>query len=349
MSVISLLRLSKYILSSNFKRRPFPYKLTFAVTNRCNSRCITCSIWKKESHNELKLNEIEKFFTNSNKFSWIDLTGGEIFLRDDIIEIFTIILKHCKNLYLLHFPTNGQLPDRILNTVTNIESSSHNKIIVTVSLDGPKDLHDKLRGVKGSWENAIETFERLRRVFGLKTYLGMTLSKYNFDKMGQTVEEVKEKLSWISYSDFHINIAHYSSHFYGNIEEEFAPPSDELIGEIYRFIKLRGMPVTPIQYLERRYLGLIEKYLNTKEIPLPCQALNASCFLDAEGNVFPCSIFDRKIGNLRQFDYNLEIIWNLPACDKIREEISTHKCPDCWTPCEAYQTILGSMLRRWKN
>jgi len=69
----------KGIIFSNFKRLDCPYKLTFALTYRCNSRCQICQIWKKKKHKELSLLEIEKFFTINDFFNWIDLTGGEVF------------------------------------------------------------------------------------------------------------------------------------------------------------------------------------------------------------------------------------------------------------------------------
>ena len=39
-----------------------------------------------------------------------------------------------------------------------------NKFVITVSLDGPKDLNDQLRGVKGDFDKVIETVTRLRRI-----------------------------------------------------------------------------------------------------------------------------------------------------------------------------------------
>ena len=95
--------LLKKIFLSNFLRLRFPYKLTFTLTYKCNLECKTCFIWKKKHQEELTLNEIDRFFKKSNSFSWIDLTGGEIFLREDLLDILEIIFKHCRNLCILHF------------------------------------------------------------------------------------------------------------------------------------------------------------------------------------------------------------------------------------------------------
>ena len=76
-----------------------------------------------------------------------------------------------------------------------------------------------------------------------------------------------------------------------------------------------------------------------------CHALRASCFIDSWGNVFPCTIYDRKVGSLRDVDYDLGRIWNAPETVALQREIWEYHCPQCWTPCEAYQSILGNVLR----
>ncbi|MBI3814304.1 MAG: radical SAM protein, partial [Nitrospinae bacterium] len=100
-----LLKLAQKSFISNFKPLNFPMKLNFLLTFKCNARCIMCNIWKKRDTPELTISEIERFFSKSNKFSWLDLSGGEIFLRKDIVEVVEIILRNCKDLYLLHFAT----------------------------------------------------------------------------------------------------------------------------------------------------------------------------------------------------------------------------------------------------
>ena len=101
------LNLSRNILRSNFGRLPFPYKLTFAITYRCNYRCRICNIWKRDPAEELTLDEFERFFKKSNGFNWIDFTGGEVWLRKDFTGIIEAAIRNCRNLLMLHFPTYG--------------------------------------------------------------------------------------------------------------------------------------------------------------------------------------------------------------------------------------------------
>lgn len=338
-----IVTLGKRILESNIKRLDFPYKLTFIITDRCNSRCKICNIWKKESKDELTIAEISKFFKKSNKFSWIDVSGGEIFLRKDILDIIKIILTNCKDLYLLHFPTNGLLPGLIEKRVKEIIALKPKKLIISVSLDGPPDLHDKLRGVPLSWEKSIETYKRLKKIKNVEVYFGVTLSSYNTGKFEEIYRSVKGVIGNISYKDFHVNIAHSSEHYYGS---KLKQSPKEIISDIRSFIKLRGIPHSPVFFLESRYLRLISKFLKTGKTPLPCKALTSSCFINAQGEVFPCSLFNKKLGNLRDFDYDLEKIWNLKKTKETLKRIKNRQCTDCWTPCEAYQTILGNLSNK---
>jgi len=101
-------------LEANVRRPTHPYKLTFCLTFWCNYRCETCNIWHMKPRDELKLDEIREFFHRSKRFVWVDLTGGEVWLRKDFVDICEALTTECKNLLLLHFPTNGYLTDKIV-------------------------------------------------------------------------------------------------------------------------------------------------------------------------------------------------------------------------------------------
>ncbi|MFC1666686.1 radical SAM protein [Candidatus Omnitrophota bacterium] len=340
----NVLSLAKNIISSNIKRLSFPYKLTFSITNRCNSRCKICYIWKRGTSEELTSKEIDTFFKKSNRFNWIDLTGGEIFLRDDLEEIINSILANCKELYLLHFPTNGMLTDRTVKIVEDIMPfMTHKKLIITVSLDGHEALHDDIRGVQGSYRKSIETFGRLRKIKGAEVYIGMTLSSYNYLQLDRIFESVKKDCPYLGFRDFHINIVHSSSFQYGN-EGQIKPYDPKLATrEINNFISRKSFNLNPVLLLECCYLRLIRRYLMEKKTPMPCKAFFSSCYINAEGDVYPCSLYDKKMGNIRDEGSDLKSIWENTSNIDILLQIKEKKCPNCWTPCEAYQSILGNL------
>jgi MoaA/NifB/PqqE/SkfB family radical SAM enzyme len=338
--------LAKNILSSNFGRLPFPYKLTLVLTYWCNYKCKTCNIWQKRPEDELTTDELTRFFKQSNRFNWIDFTGGEIWIRNDFVQIVESSIKNCKDLALIHFPTNGYFTQKTVDGVKEILKMSPPKLIITVSLDGDEETNDEIRGKKGGWKRQIETFRQLKEMKGVEVVLGMTLSKHNAGLYKSTFEAVKKVLPELRSEDFHVNIAHESSHFYNNGSNELMDNASQetIVNELKQYRKSRGPVIGPISFLENKYLGKVEKYLVTGKTPVRCHSLNSSCFIDSWGNVFPCVTYDHKLGNLRDYDFNLETIWNLPGTQKLQKEIWNGQCPQCWQPCEAYQSILGNLI-----
>jgi len=334
-------------LEANFRRPSHPYKLTFCITFWCNYRCQTCNIWQLKPRDELRLDEIQAFFKRSSRFLWVDLTGGEVWLRKDFVDVCEAVTTNCRNLLLLHFPTNGYLTDKIVAGTKEIRKMSAEKLIITVSTDGDEAMNDRIRGIEGGWRHQLETFRRLREIPGVTVVLGMTLSAANVDHFPDAFAAVKREIPWLGYEDFHVNIVHESAHYLGNtsldLRRNVAPAALARAAEEYG--RLRGRPMHPVAFLERAYLKRVRRYLETGQTPMRCHALRSSCFVDSWGNVFPCTIYDRKLGNLREVDYDLATIWNQADTRAVQSEIWESNCPNCWTPCEAYQSILGNLVR----
>ncbi len=340
------LSFAKNVVMSNFTRLSFPYKLTYVTTYKCQSRCLVCDIWKKDPVGELTLEEIQEFFKKSNKFAWIDITGGEVFLRKDIVQIVKAMIDNCKNLFMIHIPTNSLMPSIIEKRVREIIELNPKYFTVTCSLDGPPELNDKLRGIPGDFDKVIETYKRLSSIKSknLKVFIGFTLSHLNKGTFKETYEAVKKEIPWIKPNDFHMNVIHLSEHYYSNQNVDIGNKQD-FIQEVEHFRKMRINEFGPIPYLEHKYLKLVKKYIETGKTPVTCQALAASVFIDSYGDIYPCSIYSRKLANIKDINYDLEAYWQTEEIKTIRKEIEEGKCPHCWTPCEAYQSILARIGR----
>ncbi len=334
---------------------PFnPYKLTFAVTYSCNSRCKHCNIWKIKPKNELTLDEIEEFSKKANFFYWYNLTGGEPFLRKDYVDLINVLFQNSKNFYLLNSITNAFNPDLITRKLREILELRIPRVIYGVSLDGYKELHEYIRGVRGSFEKALATFKLfkdLEKEFkNFRTYFGYTLSPLNLGKFKETFEAVREEIPIISMKDFHVNLFHLSTHYYSNlnIRPNLRPRDykESVIEELNRTIKMKKISTDPVDILDPMYLRLAEEFIIKEKSPLPCKVLETSVFIDPQGNVYPCSIWNRKLGNLRKVNYDLKKILSLKEAKKVRIMARNLKCPNCWTPCEAYQTILGNLFNQ---
>jgi MoaA/NifB/PqqE/SkfB family radical SAM enzyme len=337
--------LGRNILLSNFGRLSFPYKLTFSLTYWCNYRCKTCNIWHRKPKDELTLEEIQTFFERSNRFNWIDFTGGEVWLRKDFPEICESALEHCKNLVLLHFPTNGFQTDRIVEGTERILRGKPKKLVVTVSTDGDEAVNDEVRGIEGGWRHQIETYKALHAIPGVDVVLGMTLSRHNADQYDNAFAAAKAECPWLTPRDFHMNVAHESGHYYGNDDLNVRDDATEtMIEQVNQYRDHRGFSFSPTNWLERRYLKRVERYLRQSKTPVRCHALRSSCFIDPWGQLYPCGMYDAKLGSLRDHEYRLEALWNRQETRDMQERIWNYDCPQCWTPCEAYQSLLGNVF-----
>jgi len=335
------------LLQPSAKRPAAPIKLNLCLTYWCQYKCKTCNIWRRKPSDELTTSEIVALVRENPDVHWVDLTGGEIFLRPDIDEIFEAIIDGWRRLAILHFPTNGFQTDRIVTSVERIARRGAAQTVVTVSLDGDEALNDEIRGIKGGFRRQMQTFKALRRIPGIVTALGMTLSTYNVGRFNQTFKACAAEYPGLTVDDIHLNVAQQSEHYYGNAELNAIAPDPTLArAELKAYRAQRGAPRFAQQFLENAYLRHLDAFLQTGQTPMPCHALRASCFIDPWGVVYPCITYSKPIGRLRDTGMRLQPIWNAVETARLQGEIWKGQCPQCWTACEAYQSILGNLLAR---
>lgn len=338
------IKLAFRVFQSNFERLPMPYRLFLVVTKSCNSRCLHCKIWQETPQNELTLDEIDKISKGMPYLQWLNVSGGETTERSDLVDICAAFVKNCPDLIFLNFATNGLNPDHIEDQVRKISKLKIPYFQVNISIDGPEKINDVLRGIDGDFKLAVETYRRLKKIEGVRTQVGLTLFHKNVNQVDQMIREIQTIIPEFTHDDLHINIPHLSPHYYGNSKMKPLTPEGTIaaIENLHDKQKVRFTPVAIIEWIYRRN---IRKYLETSKTPMRCAALLSSVYVSEHGDVYPCTIWDKSIGSLRQTDYQLEPIIKSELGRMTRAEIRKSNCPNCWTPCEAYQTIGANGLR----
>jgi Fe-coproporphyrin III synthase len=327
-----------------------PFKVILALTERCDCRCTICSIWKKPKGRELSPAEIGAMLRAAPWIRWVNLTGGEPFLREDLVDVVEQVVSALPNLAVLDFPTTGQRTERILADVERMTRLGVPKLFVSLSLEGPPDLHDKLRGRAGAFENLCRTWAGLRAMPGVNAYLGVTLSRENADHVDAAIAAVAARVPGTGWDDVHVNVFTRSSHYYGNdgLAAEAEPAA--LAETVRRVLRRRQASAHPTDLLEAAYLRLLPEHVRTGRSPIPCRSGTVSVFVAANGDVYPCTVYDRRLGNVLERPLG-DILADAEAA-AAREVIARDACPGCWSPCEAHPTILasapGSLLRRPK-
>ena len=321
-----------------------PFKLTYAVTDNCSCHCRICSLWKKPRPG-VELAEIDRLFQANPHLSWINLTGGEVVERDDFVEIIASALRRTR-VYLLDFPTAGQQPAEIAGKIKDVLRLRPPRLFVTVSLDGPPEVHDRLRGSPGAFERACETLRRLKELTGRRFQVraGLTLSALNDARPEQLVADLLQAAPFLERSDLHFNLAHHSPHAYAN-GPDVVPESGRAQTFLSREVLRRKTGWGPLPLLEAAYWKLSSRFLATRRSPIPCAALAASAFVSPDLLLFPCVSWDQPLVDLRTVGYSLEAAMRQTEVIRTRQQARAGDCPVCWTPCEAFPTMIASVAR----
>lgn len=313
--------------SLGFPKR-LPISVTLSLLYACNSRCKTCNIWRKTATN-FTLDEYDKTLSSIGKVPyWFTLSGGEPFLRNDIVEICDIIYSNCRP-GVITIPTNGSLSNIVPETVDEIaRSCPRTQIVVNLSIDGVGEKHDLIRGLKGSFNRSMETYEGLRSLNRPNLTVGIhsVLSTFN----ASDTSELFAFISRMGPDSYVTEIAEQRAEL-GTLEEsitpslaEYARVIDDLVSdsEDWRMERL-GRLSRPFR---RQYYVLAKELLKRKTQVIPCYAGWASAQISPDGDVWPCCIKAEPLGNLRSVGYDFPKIWYSDKAEEARKRIRNKEC-----------------------
>jgi len=300
--------------------------VVLAITYKCNSRCRFCNIWKNDNHfscNPICYNKLPQTTKNVN------LTGGEPFLRDDLLEIIKIISRRASKSKIV-ISTNGFLPSKIKQTMQKI-IKFRKDIGIAVSLDGFGKAHEELRRFPGGFCLAVETIRLLKELRIKNIKIAFTLGDNNIDQL-KKVYQLSKELG----VEFSLAVYHNSSHYFqtrknqinniGKIEKEL----NWLIEQELKSFSLKKWIRAYFAY------GMI-KFLETKKRILPDYSGINSLFIDPFGKIYPSNVWNLEIGRLQKVKD-----WN-KFSKKAKKLILNNKGPNSWMACTARQ----AMKKHW--
>jgi radical SAM protein with 4Fe4S-binding SPASM domain len=327
-----------------------PIHLTLFLTKRCNARCPFC-FYLQNAHcqngeaQELNLDELEKLSSSLKRLLWLAFSGGEIFLRKDLVEISELFYRRNKPVFML-FPTNGLMPSLIKERTESILKTCKNSTVaVKLSIDDLHEKHDELRNTPKSFRKTIKTYKLLAPL----------LEKYpNFELGVNTVFCSKNQDNMRNIIDYVQNLSHVNTHTislvrgdlihrdYQNVDllkykqatEYLANDTRQKQGNIYRF---KGAKLKAAQdILQRR---LILKTMEKKTRLLPCYAGISNIVVTETGDVYPCEIRSDSFGNVRDFDCRLNRVLQTPRAREVLDSIKNKQCY-CTHECNYMTNIL---------
>jgi len=309
--------------------------LVFFVTNRCNFRCEHCfsmEALETDKRPELSLEEIEILSKSLDRLPGLLISGGEPVVRKDLPEICEVFFKN-NGLEYIHLPTNAFYPGKVLETASRILSLCPGvELGLGISLDGLKDTHDRVRANKKSFDRAIETLsglEELKQKYtNFSTHVITVVTRNNVNDIIPLSKFLQAETS----VDFHgpspMRGDPYDNSIEGLSAEEWADLVEQM-EPLQRYWIERGSGKRlskQIQLNRLRYQNrLYSKIIATNELPFVCKAGELIGVLYPSGDFGGCEL-KPTIGNVREFDLDLNKLWRSDAAKAFRAELPGCAC-----------------------
>jgi len=171
------------------KNQHFPLVGKIDLTYRCNLSCIHCYCKDSEdAAKELTTNQWKKILDEIQKAGcvWLTFSGGEPFLREDFLELYTYAKKKG---FIITIFTNGQLlTNKIIDYLIKFAPFS-----IEITLNGAtKDVYESITQVEGSFlqiNTVLQMLKRKKLPFILKT----NCLRQNKNQLGQ-IKKFAERL-----------------------------------------------------------------------------------------------------------------------------------------------------------
>lgn len=351
MSVGNYLKYSRHLL---LKNNVMPIYFVFFITDRCTANCRHCLrggfLSAKE---EMSFDEIEKVSRGMGDLLFFLPTGGEPFLRDDYAQIVRLFFVNNKARNV-GSATNGSLTDKIVGAIVKIFQSCRGiDYAVDISIDDLGEKHDYIRREDGLFKRAIYTYKELMKVkkiypqFNLN--IGITVSSYNQDNLDEIYKFLVSDLKIRNINQLLVR---------GEAKEPGAKDVD--INKYSSFSrKLEGMAgyegypfadfVNAMRIYRRR---IIEKTVRENKRQVPCLAANLGAVMLSNGDVYPCELLEKKIGNIKDAGFDFRKLWFSPQAHSIRKFIKEQKCfctYECFLTLNTFfswETFPG-VMREW--
>lgn len=293
-----------------------PTDASIILTYRCPMRCQMCNIWNNptEKGKELVANDLKIL----PRLKFINLTGGEPFIREDLAQIVEECYKHTDRIVI---STSGWFEDRIIALAKKFP-----RIGIRISIEGLSCKNDELRGHKGGFDKGLRTLLTLKRMGVKDIGFGCTVSNNNSKDMLYLYQLSKCMGLEFATATFH-------NSFYFHKTDNYIRNKKEVCEDFEQLIEWQLKEWHPKSWFRAWFnMGLIN-YIEGGRRMLPCEAGTTNFFIDPFGEVYPCNGMEEKywmesMGNIHTIT-NFMTLWNGQQAEKVRAMVS--RCPkNCW-------------------
>lgn len=313
-------------------RRPLE-EIAIELTVYCNLKCAMCSVWELRQHGvpfERAIQLLEQ--ARSLGATTFTPCGAESFMRKDFLDI----VEHA---HRIGFTRQDIVTNGTMVTAAHLDRLEQcPSVALHVSIDGPREIHDRLRG-EGNYDKSVATAkECVRR--GIAVGLSGVILKESLDHLEHLVSLAADL---------------------GIPEVSFQPFQTEISGpdkDIPRFSLLRTPKARIVAALEKlaahadrlgvtifteSLFGVIPDYLAFGKRPIPpggCHLPSKFLLVDFRGDVYPCFFMRTdadRMGNV--YTDELVDLWHSVHHEQLQTLALTERCPGCLAACSDVETF----------
>ena len=329
-----------------------PFFLILYVTARCNARCKFCFYWDNivnwRARPHLEVDEIEKISSRLDTLQQLTISGGEPFLREELAEICTIFRKNC-DVQFITIPTNGILTSKTEKTLKKaLKDNPGVDFRIGLSMPEMGEELDELYGVKNSFQQHQETFKMMKSLRDIYSNLnidvGIVYNMYNAKRVREIIDYVINNMEGCNPI---VSVVREATSVGKPRMEDSKNIEVEELENIYTYLresipKRNNRPYADFMNIMRDQVHEITvKTLRDKKMVIPCKSGEKLMVIYDNGDVFPCELLDEKMGNIRDFDYDLNAILELKESKQLVEKIVKDECHCTWE-CANNNNILFS-------
>lgn len=306
--------------------------LLLNVHEHCNCRCMMCDIWQRKDGKELDLVDFARHRESIVRLGVqeVVLTGGEALLHRNFDALCSFLRECGVRVTLL---TTGLL----LAKKAVVIAEGVDEIII--SIDGPSEVHDQVRRVKGAYRIIGEGIQAVRQIKpGMPIHGRSTVQKTNHLLLRQTVAGAKGlSLDSISFLAADVTSQAFNRELIwpGEKQSQIALTRQEiqaLEGEVESLVQENAEDVQSKYIVEspaklRRIVRRFKEQLGEMPPLAPqCNAPWVSAVMEVDGSVRPC-FFHKSIGSTQT--QTLEQVINGEEAQQFRASLNVEEDPIC--------------------
>jgi len=339
----------KYIENSSIDIPEFgPEELHLELTYSCQSRCVMCDVWDYEKRNKIKDNalgvkEIEQLIKQSSylkRVKSIVLSGGEPFLRTDLMDICGVLISNFPS-SCINILTNMIDTEKIVEVSKRIISEYNPyQLWLSTSMDGIGKVHDHIRGHRGAFNKLTKSIATCKEQLpDIKLAATFTVTPYNTNQFIK-VKEFCERQGIDFFAQFSVqkdcrNEIIWTEKHFQEIQRSVNLVIKELIAD-KNYGQIKDDPGLMAQLYYWSYF--VEYQRNPKRYFKKCVAGSRYAMFTPYGELFFCPILkDKVIGNIREKKFDK--IWMSKESFQIRNYINEGNC-HCWLLCAVHPLLI---------